>query len=139
MFKRKLVLRVSLILMAILFVSCASTHQSQFISELSVQTTSSLKAEVEVDMNKVLTGESTSRVLFKFIQLEGPSDFADGYGDAFSSAGKNKSAAVYNAMKNSDADVLVSPKYIVREEGNPFYSAVRVSVSGYAGYIKSIK
>ena len=49
MFKRKLVLRVSLMLIAILFVSCASTHQSQVISELSVQTTSSLKADVEVD------------------------------------------------------------------------------------------
>ncbi len=120
-------------------VSCSSISQKEFVSELSVQTTSSLNAEIEVDFNKVLTGESKSQVLFSVIQLEGPSMFADGYGDGFSSAGKNKSAAVYNAMENSDADVLVAPKYIVKSKGNPFITTVEVSVTGYAGYIKSIK
>ncbi len=42
-------------------------------------------------------------------------------------------------MENSDADVLVAPKYIVKSKGNPFITTVEVSVTGYAGYIKSIK
>ena len=51
-----------------------------------------------------------------------------------------KAAAAYNAIRQSKADVLISPQYVVEEtHWNPFWKSIKVKVTGYAGKVVSIK
>ena len=72
----------------------------------------------------------------------GPSEFADGvsYNDrmldfGFGKTAQVKSAAAYNAIKNSQADILVGPKYVVEKKDYFFFSTVKATVSGYKGKV----
>ena len=130
---------ISVIVFSLLFIAgCASTNKSHVFSKMSVNTSSELDAKIEVDLSNKLTGTSTTKYLFKIIQLEGDNNFADGYG-GFGSVGKTKSAAAYNAISSSDADVLVSPQYVITMKDNFFIQEITVTVTGFGGKIKSIK
>jgi|TARA_B100002003_G_scaffold136807_1_gene126422 hypothetical protein len=105
---------------------------------MSVNTNSELDAKIEVDLSNKLMGTSTTKYLFQIIQLEGDTNFADGYG-GLGGVGKTKSAAAYNAISSSDADVLVSPQYVITMKDNFFIQEITVTVTGFGGKIKSIK
>jgi hypothetical protein len=127
----------------VVLTGCSSLNQSAVSPSLKQEVTTEFKADVEV--GKKTTGKSTTTVILGFIKL-GDSQFADGvsYGTGFSfslgGAEGAKSAAAYKAIKAANADILVAPTYIVKEEGfGPIYTTIEAEVTGFAGTVKSVK
>jgi hypothetical protein len=126
-----------------LLVGCSSLNQSAVSPAVASSVTADFKADIEV--GKKTTAKSTTTVILGFIKL-GDNEFADGvsYGTGFSlglgGAEGAKSAAAYKAIKAANADILVAPSYVVKEDGFGFlYTTIEAQVTGFAGNIKSIK
>jgi hypothetical protein len=116
---------------------CVSYNMSQPVASLSGDVKTDLKADVKV--GEVISGESSTNVLFGWLNIGGDNQFADGvsYGgasgggiglplpDPVSSA---KAAAAYKAVKSSGSDLIVAPRY-----------EVNVKVTGNKGSIQSIR
>lgn len=109
-----------------------------------------MDARIEVDTSKKLTGYASGVYLFHLFKISGDSKYTDGvdYGDGkaglierwFSTSHDVKAAAAYNAIRTSNADVLVSPQYVIETNNwNPIYKQIKVKVTGYPGKIISIK
>ena len=49
-----------------------------------------------------------------------------------------KSAAAFKALNGSDADILVSPQYVVEVSNQIWQKTIRVTVTGYGGKIDRI-
>ena len=138
----KLIKLMLMTLSICLFISgCASTNKSHIFSPVSVSVSSSLSADIEVDMSKKLSGSASATYWMGLLKLFGDSHYADGYGD-YTSIGKVKAAAAYNAISKGDGDILVSPSYVVKTTLYPFYIfaylQIEVDVTGYEGKIKDI-
>jgi len=126
---------------------CSAVRSSQFTSPLYSTVDAPLKANIEVG-NKI-SGSASSTTLFGFINVGGPSKFADGvtYGhesggflplqhDKF---GTVKEAAAFDAISKSDADLIVAPRYAIEYNDYFFFATVNATVSGYKGTIKNIQ
>lgn len=145
---------ISLAVMAstMFLVSCSSTvNRSQKSGGLDVKVRSDLQAEVQVDTTKKVQGVAKHTKLFGLIDIKTSSNYADGVvydgvdtGFTFFSGGvveEAKSAAAYNAVVSSKADVLVAPQYLIKIQSYFFgaWKEVTAQVTGYAGQIKDIK
>ena len=82
--------------------------------------------ETDVDVGGQTTGTASGITVLGVFWF-GPSEFADGvtynngqFDFGFGSAAKVKSAAAYNAIKSSQSDILIGPKYVV-ENKNYFF------------------
>jgi hypothetical protein len=103
-----------------------------------------IRANVEVDMNKKLVGESSSSY-FLFFRTSGENKFAEGMSYSGENAvkgmfkareNKTKSSAAFNALENSGADIIVHPNYVIEVKNYLFFKKINVKVKGYAGYFK---
>lgn len=126
-----------------LLAGCTSVNTSQPTNALVGRVDSSVKADVTV--GEKIHGEATSKVLFGFIKWGEGNHYADGvnYGtsDALSFADVSvsaKSAAAYNAVQASGADLIVAPRYTVTVNSYVLYKTVHVKVDGYKGTISGI-
>ena len=106
-------------------------------------------------MDEVLQGSSGAIYLLGLLRLSGDSKYLDGYGTSVAGSlpiplplpkipigvdiGAVKSAAAYNAIKGSEADILVNPKYTISVTKALLFTTVSVGVTGYAGYITNIQ
>lgn len=147
---------LSFLALTLLLVSCTSINKSHMNASIGISITSPMDAKIDVDMTKKLVGYASGGYLFHLLKVSGDGKYADGImfnnpgGDkpgffggilqSFSKIEEVKAAAAYNAIRTSDADVLINPQYIV-EEGNwnPFYKLIKVKVTGYPGKVISIK
>lgn len=146
---------VTLLLLILFLGACSSINKSHMNASIGISISSPMNAKIDVDMTKKLVGYASGGYLFHLLKVSGDSKYADGI--AFNSPGGDdgilssvlnslskisevKAAAAYNAIRTSDADVLINPQYIV-EEGNwnPFYKLIKVKVTGYPGKVISIK
>ena len=50
-----------------------------------------------------------------------------------------RNAAAYDATENAKADLILAPKYILTTDDYFFYKRINCKVSGYPGFIKSLK
>jgi hypothetical protein len=109
-----------------------------------------LQADIDVDMDRRLTGEATEETLLWFITLKRPKSYAanvrysaDGSSLSFldslfgGAAERMKSAAAYNAVYGK-ADIIVAPQWVVEVEDYVVFSRTTARVSGYAGTIREI-
>ncbi len=130
--------------------SCSSINKSHLNSGIHLKVDSDMTARIEVDTTKKLTGYASGVYLLHLFKVSGDSKYADGvdYGDGkpgfierlLSKEYDVKAAASYNAIRTSNADVLVSPQYIIETNNwNPIYKQIKVKVTGYPGRIISIK
>jgi hypothetical protein len=141
---KKLIIATT-ILMAGAVTGCTSMNMSTSAMPLTAPIQSNVKADIQV--GEKITGQSSvTKVLF--FSLGADKEFADGitYGDSGGSGfllgdpiGDAKSAAAYKAVKASGADVIVLPRYTVKEKNYFVFSTIDVSVEGYKGTIKSVK
>jgi len=149
---------ISGIALASLLTSCASFssgYQSSIVQSRNVQL-DPIVADIVVDESEKLQGKSESAYLL-FFRLRGDNRYADGINyssNAFTkeglfsflnpfrlferiatgdAEGKVKSAAAYNALRNSDADVLVHPTYNVYKRNYLLFFVYGAEVQGYAG------
>ena len=115
--------------------SCTQLTQTARLAEgpvvLGVDT---IKAHVNVDTTTSLIGMSSTTHILGFIRL-GDNKFADypGINLGFNRNTREKRAAVYQALEGTNADVLVNPKYIVREQRAFFFRKTTVQVAGFGG------
>ena len=103
-----------------------------------------IRANIEVDMNKKLVGESTSSY-FLIFQVGGDNKFAEGMSYSSESQfnalfkareNKTKSAAAFKAVQGSGADIIVHPNYEIQVNDYIIFKQIKVKVTGYAGYFK---
>ena len=115
--------------------SCTQLTQTARLAEgpvvLGVDT---IKAHVNVDTTTSLIAMSSTTHILGFIRL-GDNEFADypGINLGFNRNTREKRAAVYQALEGTNADVLVNPKYIVREQRAFFFRKTTVQVAGFGG------
>jgi hypothetical protein len=131
--------------------SCSTTYNKSHKSGvLDLRVRSELQADIEVDMTKKISGAATHSKLFGIFDLQSSTNFVDGiqYGANDStnfifSGGmveEAKSAAAFNAIFPNDADIIVTPQYLIKVKKYFFgaYREVTAQVTGYAGKIKNI-
>ena len=120
----------------LLFQSCTQLTQSTKLAEgpvvLAIDT---IHAHVEVDTTHSLIGMSSTTHVLGVIRVGGDNEFADYPGIQLGFGGplREKKAAVYNALEGTNADVLVNPKYIVREQRAILFRKTTVQVAGFGG------
>ncbi len=144
-------MKIAVIILSGLFlVSCSTTtKRSQKSGALNVSVSSSLHADLEVDMSKKISGSARYVRLFGIFDMKSSEDFVDGitYGGSqgfslFTDGliEEAKSAAAYDAIVPNQVDVLVAPQYIIKVETFlGVWKKVTALVTGYAGRVKDIK
>lgn len=127
---------------------CVSYNMSQPVASLSGDVTTDLKADVKV--GETIQGESSSNILFGWLNIGGDTQFADGvtYGGASGGGmglplpdpvSQAKAAAAYKAVKSSGSDLIVAPRYEVTVNDYFIFKQVNVKVTGNKGSIQSIR
>ncbi|KRW57723.1 hypothetical protein [Pseudomonas sp. TTU2014-080ASC] len=127
---------------------CTSLNVSQPIAPVAGAVKTDLKADVTV--GETIRGQSQVNILFGVLKFGGDSQFADGvtYGAesgggmslaAFDPVSSVKSAAAYKAVKGSNADLIVAPRYEVNVKDYFIFKKVDVTVTGNKGTINNIR
>ncbi|KJK06188.1 lipoprotein [Pseudomonas sp. 5] len=125
---------------------CTSYNISQPSSPIDSQVKADLKADVAV--GEAISGQSSVNILFGVFKFGGDTEFADGVSYGGESGGALgmldpisavKSAAAYKAVKASNADLIVAPRYEISEENYFVFKKVSVTVKGSKGNIRSIR
>jgi hypothetical protein len=125
---------------------CVSYNMSQPTAPIAGSVTADLKADVKV--GEQISGESSTTILFGWLNVGGDTQFADGvtYGGAGGSAiglpdpiSAVKAAAAFKAVKSSGSDLIVAPRYEVNVEDYFLFKKVNVKVTGNKGSINSIR
>jgi hypothetical protein len=127
---------------------CVSYNMSQPVASLSGDVKTDLKADVKV--GEVISGESSTNVLFGWLNIGGDNQFADGVSYGGASGGRiglplpdpvssAKAAAAYKAVKSSGSDLIVAPRYEVTVNDYFIFKQVNVKVTGNKGSIQSIR
>ena len=129
--------------------SCSSIQKSHLNRFVDVSIEAPMKAQIDVDMTRKLTGYASGGYFLHFFKVSGDNKYVDrvyfngmkpGFFSFLSRVRKVQAAATYNAIRTGDADLLVNPQYIVEESHwNPFYKLIKVKVTGYPGKLISIK
>ncbi|WP_369601518.1 hypothetical protein AAIA72_00570 [Hahella sp. SMD15-11] len=126
---------------------CSSLNVSS--NSLPIQGAVSTDVKADIEVGQKISGTAKATKIFLFTLMD-DKEFADGvsYGGAsassFSLGGLGpveavKSAAAYNAIQASGADVIVAPRYTIKKEDFGVYGTIEVTVEGYKGTIKSVK
>lgn len=113
-----------------------------------------IKADLDFNDSKKVTGEATATYLLGFIRLSGDRKYADVKHITVSTGGilerigkftkrnedKTKSAAIYNALQGSDADIVINPQYEVEKVSTllGLIKTYKVKVKTYTGKIEKL-
>lgn len=95
-----------------------------------------VKARVVVDTSTTLQAISQTRTVLGLFR-SGDREFAEYPGMIFQRGPgmRERKAAIHKALKGTDFDVMVNPKYIVQVKRRPFVRTVTVQVAGYGGHL----
>lgn len=152
----KIILFLFSFLVSSLLVSCSTINRSHMNSSINIRIDSPMDAKIDVDMTRKLVGYASGGYLFHLVHVSGDNKYADGmkfnetgerekgfFSSLFEALSKTeavKAAATYNAIRTSDADILINPQYVIEESHwNPFYKLIKVKVTGHPGKVISIK
>ena len=138
---KKTILFISILLLA---TSCTSKsiHKSTLSAPISV-TADTTELEANVTVGDRISGTASERVLFGFISMKKYKNI-DGYVDGVGfkkKMRKLKSAAAYDAITKSGADIIVNPQYTYTIT-KKFFGIVRdtkCTVTGFKGIIDNIE
>ncbi|MDX1756996.1 MAG: hypothetical protein R3175_13120 [Marinobacter sp.] len=143
----KKALIASSLLLAGALSGCSSMNVSSSPVPLNGSVDTNLTADIEVG-EKITGSSSATKILF--FTMSDDSEYADGMtygnggGSALSLGGLDpvsavKSAAAYNAISESGADVIVAPRYVVKKNDYLVYGTIEVTVEGYKGTVRSVQ
>lgn len=141
----KNVLFVLLLIATIGISGCSTVRTSQYSSPVLSTVDARLKANLEVGPK--ITGNASSTTLFGIFTF-GPNKFADGVNYGIETGGSFlnhdcfglvKSAAAYEAVTNSNSDLIIAPKYTVEYNNYLIFSTKNATVSGYKGILKGFE
>ena len=114
---------------------CTHLEQSVKLAEGSlVLDIAPVQVDVKVDTTRTLTGVGRSTWVLGVIRL-GDRTTADFPGMPFGPGAvtHEKRAAIYKALKDTEFDVLVNPKFIVEEQRAILFRRTTCLVAGYGG------
>lgn len=105
-----------------------------------------IKAEFDFNLNEKKTGKASALYLFGFMKIAGDKKFAEVKGADYNSGlfggkvAKIKSAAIYNALQDSNGDMIVAPQYDIKTTSYLFglLKSYKVTVKGYDATIKKL-
>ena len=125
---------LSLMLLLICF-SCSSSLQQSGLGG-AVNVSANVDLDADVTVGGEIKGHATESFLFGFIETSsaGPRLVGAGVG-----GGKVCSAAAYDAINSSGADVIVNPQYVLETNSNLFTSTEECTVTGLKGTVNSIQ
>ena len=124
---------VSLIATGCTTTTVRSTQLAQGVALIDIEP---VKAQCVVDTTRTLQAVSRTRTVLGIFR-SGDREFAEYPGMVFrlGPAMRERRAAVHKALKGTDFDVMVNPKYIVQTKRRPFVRTVTVQVAGYGGHL----
>ena len=113
-----------------------TTRSTQLAEGVALLDIKPVKARCVVDTTQTLQAVSQTRTVLGFFR-SGDREFAQYPGMVFrlGPAMRERRAAVHKALKGTDFDVMVNPKYIVQTKRRPFVRTVTVQVAGYGGHL----
>jgi hypothetical protein len=114
---------------------CTSLEQSVKLAEGSlVLDIAPVQVDVQVDTTRTLSGVGRTTWVLGVLRF-GDRTTADFPGMPFGPGAvtREKRAAIYKALKDTDFDVLVNPKYIVEEQRAILFRRTTCIVAGYGG------
>jgi len=144
--KNFMVLTVAIIIL--ILSGCASLTKSQFSAPFTPGPIVNAPIKADIAIGEKISGKASSTTIFKIFKLGSSGKYASGvnYGingglggfvyDPFSA---DKEAAAYDAVTNSNADIILAPEYIIEVTDYLIFSKVHVTVTGYKGTIKGLK
>jgi hypothetical protein len=105
-----------------------------------------IKAEFDFNLNEKKSGKASAWYLLNFWKVAGDYKFSEVRGGEFKAGlfgdriAKVKSAAVYNALKEGDGDMIVAPQYDTETKSYlfGFLKSYKVTVKGYEATIKTL-
>ena len=119
--------------------SCSSVMLYDNGAQLNVEAKSSLEAQIEVDGR--VSGEGSTMYLFNFFPVKLHKHGTEGllspnYWELFTGRyNPSKHQAAYNAVKNSNADVLVDPSYEMEYKNFILFGHETATVNGFKGTV----
>lgn len=140
---------ILILFLSFFFFSCSTVNRSHNNSAIDIQIESKMQAQIDVDVTQKLTGYAYGGYLFNIFKVSGDKRYA--HGMDFKDEGSKlfrglsrveqvKAAAAYNAIRQSEADILVSPQYVVEaSHWNPFWKSIKVKVTGHPGRVVAIR
>ena len=114
---------------------CTSLEQSVKLAEGSlVLDIAPVQVDVQVDTTRTLSGVGRTTWVLGVLRF-GDRTTADFPGMPFGPGAvtREKRAAIYKALKDTDFDVLVNPKYIVEAQRAILFRRTTCIVAGYGG------
>ena len=149
--KKRIFLLFSIMIIA---TGCSTVNQS-----VNQAGTSAIQLEPEVKVGEKIEGSSNTVFLLGFLDLYNlpgsNKKYIDGVNvggsspsiklgplsipNPFDKTGKLKSAALYDAINKSGADLIVNPQYVVTVGNMLLFKTYNVNISGYKGTIKGFK
>ena len=124
---------VTSIFLITLFCSSCSTVVNKSYINAPVGVSSSVQVDADIKLGDEVLGEAEETSLFGLLRLSGPKYYAD---NVF---GGIRSAAAYNALKGTGADVIVNPQYVYEVDKFLFITTTKCTVTGIAGKVSVIK
>jgi len=133
-------------LLIVVMTGCSTMNATPYSGTLHVNTDANLKANVTVGAK--IYGKASGAVLFGFIPLGMPERYADGVAYSATSSSFSffsgdtdlvKSAAAYDAVSQSHADVIIAPQYTIVTKSYFLYKTIDVTVVGFKGTLTGIK
>jgi hypothetical protein len=121
----KIVLSLTLVFMC---TSCTTSHINKSGLDASVNISANIDLDANVNVGGRISG-SAKESYFLFFKTSDTYIYLDNvsvYGDICS-------AAAYNAVSSSGADVIVNPQYVTSKESTLFTSHEECTVTGYKG------
>ena len=116
---------------------CSSTTRStQLAQGATLLAIEPVKTHVVVDTTTTLQGLSHTKLVLGIFR-SGDREFAEYPGMIFQRGpgALERRAAIHKALKGTDFDVLVNPKYIVQRKWRPFVHTTSVQVAGFGGHL----
>ena len=131
----------------IFFSSCGSISKTAYVAPFARTEvhTDVLKADLDINKNKI-EAKASSTYLFGFLRIAGDNKFTEAKDAGLSNSifggriDKVKAAAMYKALEQSNADMLITPRYDTETKGYFFglVKTYKVKVSGYNAKIKDL-
>ncbi|WP_163272307.1 hypothetical protein [Dysgonomonas sp. 511] len=136
-----------LLMTIILMTSCGSISKTGYVAPFARTEvhTDVLKADLDISKEKV-EAKASSSYLFGFWRVAGDNKFTEAKDAGLSNSifggriDKVKSAAMYKALQQSDADMLITPRYDTETKSYllGLFKTYKVKVSGYNAKVKDL-
>lgn len=139
---------LSLFSLVIIVSSCASVSKTGYAAPFARTEvhTDVIKADIDINKNRI-EASANSTYLFGIWRISGDNKFTEAENAGLHNSvfggrvDKVKSAAMYKALQQTDADMLITPKYDTETKSYIFglIKTYNVKVSGYNAKIKDLQ